>query len=259
VQLSGLGVPVLALLALLGLAAGIGITALGPGGVLVTVGLFALTTLSPAGVAGTAIATQVGTGLVGSAAYLRSGQLAEPATRRIAFILCLSAGAGTPVGVWLNSLVSGRVFGVLLGVLVTLVAALLCYRECHPDGRIEDADPPQSVLMLASVGFVVAAASGVFGVGGPMLTVPLLIALGVSVLSALAAAQAQSVVIAGVGTIGYLFAGSISWSLAALVGVPELVGVLIGWKIAHSVSADRLKIALIVVLFALVPYLLLRG
>ena len=44
-----------------GLVAGIGITAVGPGGVLVTVGLFVLTDLSPAAVAGTAIVTHVAT------------------------------------------------------------------------------------------------------------------------------------------------------------------------------------------------------
>lgn len=59
-----------------------------------------------------------------------------------------------------------------------------------------------SPAVVAGLGFVVAVVSGVVGIGGPMLTVPLLVALGVPVLESLAAAQAQSVVIAGVGTVG---------------------------------------------------------
>lgn len=49
--MTGLGLPLLAGLAVLGLVAGVGITAIGPGGVLVTIGLFTLTGLSPAEVA----------------------------------------------------------------------------------------------------------------------------------------------------------------------------------------------------------------
>jgi hypothetical protein len=50
---------------LFGLAGGIRITAIGPGVVLPTIGLFALTNLSPAQVAGTAIVTHVATGALG--------------------------------------------------------------------------------------------------------------------------------------------------------------------------------------------------
>src|SRR5690625_4713346 len=204
--MAGLSLPVLALLGLLGLLGGVGITALGPGGVLPTIGLFALTELSPAEVAGTAIVTHIATGVLATAAYTRSGQLREPETRRTALILAGTAAVGTPVGVLLNTLVSQRVFGIVLGVLVAAVAALVWYRERRPSAETL-AHPPAP--LVAGLGFAVALASGIVGVGGPMLTVPLLIALGVPVLESLASAQVQSVVIATVGTLGYLAHGSI--------------------------------------------------
>ncbi len=257
--MAGLDLQVLALLAVIGLAGGVGITALGPGGVLVTTGLFALTALPPTTVAGTAIVTHIATGLLGSAAYMRSGQLREPVTRRAAVILSGSAVIGTPIGVLINSSVSGRGFGILLGTFVALVGALVLYRERHSRSQVEPVHPRHSVLLLAGVGLAVAAASGVFGVGGPMLSVPLLVAIGVPVLPALAAAQAQSVIIASVGTVGYLVQNAINWPLALLVGVPELAGVLVGWKLASTVPTRGLKYALIVALFALAPYLALRS
>lgn len=257
--MAGLGVAVLVLLALVGLIAGVGITALGPGGVLVTIGLFAFTGLAPATVAGTAIVTHIATGLLGTAAYLRSGQLTEPLTRRTALVLCVAAVAGTPLGVWVNSGISGRAFGVSLGIFVAVVAALVWLRESRPGRGAEDAHPRHSLALLSGLGFAVAVVSGVFGVGGPLLAVPLLLVLGVPVLSALGAAQVQSVIIASVGTVGYLAYGAISWPLAALVGIPELCGVLIGWRLAHTVPTPRLKYALVVVLFALAPYLAFRG
>jgi uncharacterized protein len=254
---TGLGLPILGGLALLGLVAGVGITAIGPGGVLATIGLFALTSLSPAQVAGTAIVTHIATGALGTAAYTRSGQLREPATRRTALILAVSALVGAPVGVVINGAVSDRVFGILLGVFVALVAALVLYR----DRRTDPAPPVRhpAVPGIAAVGVAVAVASGIVGVGGPLLAVPLLVVLGMPVLSALAAAQVQSVVIATVGTAGYLAAGAIDWPLAALVGIPELAGVLLGWVLARALPTRTLAYVLIASLFGLAPYLALHG
>lgn len=66
-------------------------------------------------------------------------------------------------------------------------------------------------------------------------------------------------VIAGVGTVGYVLQGAIDWPLAALVGVPELCGALIGWTIARTLPTRRLKQALIATLLLLAPYLALHG
>lgn len=252
----GLPVPTLVLLGLFGLVGGIGITAVGPGGVLPTIGLFALTSLSPAEVAGTAIVTHVATGALATAAYTRSGQLREPETRRTALLLAGTALVGTPLGVLLNTLVSQRTFGVLLGVLVAAVAGLVLHREHRPSAATL-AHPPAPLVV--GLGFGVAVAAGIVGIGGPMLTVPLLVVLGVPVLESLASAQAQSVVIATVGTLGYVAHDAVNWQLAALVGIPELVGVLLGWRIAHALPTRSLKYALVITLFALAPYLALHG
>ncbi|MFF1354806.1 sulfite exporter TauE/SafE family protein [Streptomyces sp. NPDC058297] len=249
-----LDVLTLTLLALFGLAGGIGITAVGPGGVLPTIGMFLLTGLSPAGVAGTAIATHVATGALGTAAYTRSGQLRDAATRRTATVLAVAALLGTPLGVQLNTLVSGRGFGILLACAVTVTGVLVWVRERRA-GAAGSESVSVPLTRIALVGFGVAVAAGLFGLGGPMLSVPLLVVCGLPVLSALAAAQAQSVVIAAIGTLGYVLHGSVDWRLAALVGVPELVGVIVGWKIAHAVPARRLKYALVGTLLALAPYL----
>jgi uncharacterized protein len=253
---TGLTLPVLVLLALSGFVGGVGITALGPGGVIPTIGLFALTSLSPPEVAGTALVTYVAAGVLGTAAYTRSGQLREPATRRTALILAGTAVLGTPVGVLVNTAFSRRTFGVLLGIMVALVAVLVWYRE---HGRPAETATAPPAPVIAALGLAVAAVSGAFGVGGPMFTVPLLIALGMRVLESLAAAQAQSVVIACVGALGYLAARAVDWPLVALVGIPELAGVLLGWKIAHALPTRHLKNALIITLLALAPYLALRS
>lgn len=253
-------------LAVFGLVGGVGVSAIGPGGVLPTIGLFALTGLSPAGVAGTAIVTHVATGLLGTTAYRRSGHLDAPPARRAAGILVGTALLGTPVGVLVNRHVEPGAFGVVLAATAVLVAGLVIRRQFLGPRRSPGVDdgvvdagvvPPTAVLIV--VGVAVSVVSGLVGIGGPMLTVPLLIGLGTPALTALGVAQAQSVVVAGVGTVGYLAVGAIDWPLAALVGLPELVGVLIGWRVARAVPARALAATAVVALLAVAPYLAVRG
>ncbi len=258
--LFALGAAGLTKLFLISLAAGIGITAVGPGGVLMTIGLYAFTALSPAAVAGTAIVTHIGTGLVGTAAYVRSGQLRQRATRRLALILSTSALLGVPLGMWINAHVSKHGFGVLLGLFTAAIGLLVWHRQhgghAHP---AEPEHPALSPALAVMVGLCVATASSLFGLGGPMVCVPLLVALKVPVLAALAAAQAQSVVGSGIGAAGYALRGVIDWPLAAFIAVPQISGVVVGWKIAHSVPTRQLRYALAGILMALAPYLALYG
>jgi hypothetical protein len=136
-----------------------------------------------------------------------------------------------------------------------LIAILVWYR----DRRQNRVQAPPSPVTLGTIGFVVAMASGLLGLGGPMLAVPLLVAVGQPILSALAAAQAQSIVVATVGTLGYLVKGTINWPLVALVGLPELAGVLVGWIIARAVPTRKLKYTLVGTLLVLAPYLAWHG
>lgn len=244
------------LLIAISLVGGIGITAIGPGGILVTIALFLFTDLSPAGVAGTAIVTHIGTGIVGSLAYIRSGQLREPQTRRLAIILSGTALIGTPIGAMLNSRMSGPVFGALLALLVMLVGITVLVRERrHPAGGTRARF--RTVRSQGILGGSVALVSGIFGIGGPMLSVPAMVIGGMPILQALAAAQAQSIVVAATGTATYLAQEAISWPLAVLTGIPQLVGVWIGWRIAHALPTRPLTYALAISLIALGPVILL--
>ena len=256
--MSGLSTGVLLALAVIGLVGGVGISAVGPGGVLPTIGLFALTPLAPAAVAGTAIATNIGAGVAGTVAFAASGQLRDPATRRTAVLLAAAAVVGTPAGVLANTHVSKKLFGVLLGVFAVVVAVLVWQRGRREAtaGVARGRHPSPAVVVAVGIG--VGLVSGLLGLGGPMLSVPLLLALGVEVLAALAAAQVQSIVIATVGTIGYALHGSVDWGLVLLIGLPELVGVIVGWRIARALPTRTLRGILVVVLLLLAPYLALR-
>ncbi|MFB6218047.1 MAG: sulfite exporter TauE/SafE family protein [Halobacteriaceae archaeon] len=250
--MAGLAPGTALLLAAVAFGAGIGITAVGPGGVLLTVALVALTDLAPGAVVGTAMATFVATGLLGSAAYARSGDLRE--RRGLAASLSATGLAGALAGVALNGAVSERGFELLLGAFVVLTGALVWYRTRAGAAVREPARP---LVAGALVGGGVGLSGGLLGVGGPVLAVPLLVVAGVPMLPALAVAQVQSVFVAAAATGGYLLRGTVSPALVALVGVPELGGVVVGWLIAHRVDERRLTRVLAALLVALGPYLAL--
>lgn len=249
------------LIELLGISliAGMGITTVGPGGILLTIALYSVTGLSPAAVAGTSIVTHLATGMAGTAVYLYSGQLRHPPTRRLALLLALAAIAGTPLGVFANGHISHRGFGILLGMFAAAIGGLVWHRQRAPRSESDEEHRTTNLTAAVLIGTAVPAAAAMFGLGGPMMTVPLLVAVHVPILPAVAAAQVQSLMIAVVGTLGYGAERVIDWPMALFVGIPEMAGVLIGWRIAHRVPTYRLRYALAAVLIALAPCLALRA
>lgn len=242
----------LAVLVVVAFLAGVGITAVGPGGVFATVALFALTDLPPAVVVGSASATFVATGVVGTATYLRSGELGSPGSRRLAAVLSVTGLAGALAGVALNAVLPVHLFGVVLGAFVSLTGGLVWYRTRY--GVSGDRDPENVLRAGALVGGLVGLSGGLLGIGGPVLAVPLLVAFGVPLLPAVAVAQVQSVFVAAFATAGYVARDAVSPVVVAAVGVPELVGVVAGWRIAHAVDDVLLTRVLAVLLVGLGPY-----
>lgn len=233
------------------LVAGVGITTVGPGGVFVTAALYELTDLSSAAVAGTASATFVATGLVGSSAYVRSGELTTRRAREAAVVLSGVGLVGALAGTRLNLLVGERLFGYLLAAFLAGVGVLLAYRErvgIEPSGLLDTSRRRRG--LLAVTGGSIGVVSGLLGVGGPVIAVPVLVVLGMPMLRAVAVAQVQSIFLALFATAGYAAVGAVDVTMAVLVGVPQLVGVLAGWRLAHRVSAHRLRLVLAGVLVA---------
>jgi uncharacterized membrane protein YfcA len=236
----------LVLLVVVSFLAGVGITAVGPGGIFVTVALFALTDIGSATVAGTALTTFVATGILGSYTYYRSGELQAESGKRLVVLVTVPSIVGAVVGALANAFISDAAFGSLLTVFTALVGVSIVYRERQTLESQLSVDPelPTGATVFAILGFAIGVLCGLLGIGGPVVTVPVLVVLGISMLDALAVAQVQSVFLSAFAAATYVAQGAISLPLVALVGIPELVGVVVGWHVAHRVEASRLKVAL---------------
>lgn len=244
------------LLAVVAFVSGVGMTTIGPGGIFLTVALYGFTALSSGEIAGTAHVMFVATGLLASYVYFRSGDVARDDVAWIA-VLCVGSVLGALFGVWLNGFVARELFGLLLGVLAGTTGAVIIYRERR--GLITTETIDKNTATGRAAYFLLGAAlgtfSGLLGVGGPVIAVPALVIAGVPMLAAIGAAQVQSVFIAAFAAFGYFTQGAVSVGLAVTLGVPLLVGVVLGWTIAHRIDPNRLKVALGAVLLAVAPYL----
>jgi uncharacterized membrane protein YfcA len=249
------------LLLLIALIGGACITTIGPGGIFVTISLFVLLPLEPGTVAGTASATFIATGIVGSLGYLKSGQLQGKTTLQAAMVLSLTSVVGAYAGSEINKLLDTSTFAVILGLFVLLTGGIILYRqynELASDKRLK-VDTIQGLAWMGAVGLAVGLPGGLLGVGGPVLAVPLLVVLGVPMLLSVALAQVQSIFISGMATFGYALQGAVDWLLAGVLVVPLLIGTVVGWYIAQRIQVKRLKVALALVLVALGIYLVSGG
>lgn len=251
------GVAITVAVVVIAFVSGVGITAIGPGGIFLTIALYTLTALPSNTIAGTVHVAFVATGVVGSIAYWRSGELSTESLV-LTSLICGGGVGGALVGAWINGFVSHRQFGFLLGLLTGVMGLVTVYRErwaLTPKWLI-DVSTTCGQLSYFTLGFMLGALSGLLGVGGPVLAVPALVLIGVPILQALAVSQVQSTFIAASATLGYSVQGAVSVGLALLIGAPLVAGVLLGWLVAHRVDSARLKVMLGIVLVVISPLML---
>jgi len=105
------------------------------------------------------------------------------------------------------------------------------------------------VVRLVMVGAVGGAFSALFGVGGGVVMVPLMIMLcGYGSRAATATSLAAIAIIALWGTLTHGLLGNVDWGLAAVVGVPALLGVVIGVRLRARISSSAISRAFAVIL-----------
>jgi uncharacterized membrane protein YfcA len=119
---------------------------------------------------------------------------------------------------------------------------------------VPGAGPPQGAarwLVLGAIGVAAGFFSALFGVGGGILIVPLLIALlGYDAHSSTATSLAAIIFIAAFGAAIYAWRGHLELREALLVGLPAVAGLLIGLAIKERLSSRALTLAFAVVLAA---------
>jgi uncharacterized protein len=118
-----------------------------------------------------------------------------------------------------------------------------------------EASAPTLILIGCAGGLM----AGLFGVGGGLVIVPLLVfACGFSQHRAHATSLAAIMPIAAVGAVAFALEGEVDAGIAALLGAGSLGGAPLGARILAATSEARLRIAFGVVVLAVAVSLVLQ-
>ena len=98
-----------------------------------------------------------------------------------------------------------------------------------------------TVVLALGFGLAAGLRAGFFGVGGGILFVPTLVALGLSQIEAEATSLLAILPTVAAGTWRQSAYGNVRWRTAALVGVASLPGVAVGVWVADSLPDDVLR------------------
>ncbi|MGH3005283.1 MAG: TSUP family transporter [Gaiellaceae bacterium] len=116
-----------------------------------------------------------------------------------------------------------------------------------------------SLWILGGIGIASGFLSALFGVGGGVVVVPLLVLLvGFDSRVATATSLAAILVTAIWGVTSFSLLDHIDWDAAALVGFPAVAGSLVGVRLQHRVSARGLTLLFSVFLVAVAVVLFLE-
>lgn len=136
-------------------------------------------------------------GVLGSWNYYKAKNLDV----RLGLLISAGSLAGAAMGVWLNLMIDESVVKKILYLVVLASGISILLRKDKEREREESLHLPAGVMV--AFGFVTGAVCALSGAGGPILVMPLLVVMGVSVKTAVGVALFNSIFIAIPSCIGY--------------------------------------------------------
>jgi uncharacterized membrane protein YfcA len=234
----------------LGASAGVLVGCAGIGGVIVVPALVYLAGYPLPVAIGATMGAFLASGAVGSYAYWKTGSISG----RMTLPLWLGALPCAFGGALLVDSVPAALLELAIGVLTlgSGVHALAGRRERPDDGRVPSA--PLLAVVGAATGFV----SALTGTGGPLVLVPILVALDVPMLASIGLAQAIQLPVAAAATGGFLLSGLLDVPLASALAAGIALGTWLGAKAAHAFPTSKLRRLVAVLLVIVGCAMLLR-
>jgi uncharacterized protein len=116
-----------------------------------------------------------------------------------------------------------------------------------------------SILLALSLGLAAGVVAGLFGVGGGILFVPTLLALGLGQLDAEATSLAAILPTVAAGAWNQQRYGNVRWRAAAVLGVVSIAGVAAGVGVAEWLPEDVLRRLFAVLMLAVAAQLAWRA
>lgn len=158
-------------------------------------------------------------------------------------LLCVGTVPGTLLGRVLSVSLSETLLQIILGSVV-LAAGLSLFRRRRIHAAATPSRDANALLTWRSLVVVGAGAFGglaavLTGVGGPLITVPILLVLGIEMNKVVGAALINSVVVSLLGAASLSNIATVNPGIVVAITIPQLVGVPIGVWLQHRMTSVR--------------------
>lgn len=209
----------------------------GIGGILLIPALDAFTDMAIQEAMATALFTFIFTGILGTYLYQRRRSI----DWRLTTPICVGAVLFAYPGAWANALLDTTILRLLLAVIIAFAGIYALTSTPRGVDRMHYGGGWRERSILLLLGGVAGFGSGLTGVGGPVILVPMMVILGFAPLTAVAASQVIQILAGVSGSLGHWAYGTINFTISAWIVVLLLAGVVLGAYIAHAVDTNRLR------------------
>lgn len=235
-------------LVLICLVAGLLIGAIGIGGVLLVPALTYIAAIDVHQAIPACMLSFLATGIIGAIVFARHGSIQWPAVGW----LCVGA---VPCA-YLGSVVLPAIPEYLVMALIALLMVLAgvdAWRKSLPTATQAGSAVAPGRAQYILIGAVTGFGSAISGTGGPLILVPILIYLGLPVLTAVGLSQAIQIPIAAFASVGNWVSGNLDFELAMIMSIALVVGTLAGAIGVHKLPTEPIRkwIALFILLVGL--------
>jgi uncharacterized membrane protein YfcA len=220
------------------LVVGVFIGAVGVGGVLLVPALMMFSGLSVHQAAATALFSFLFTGVLGGVLFSRRGTI----DWKVAAPVCAGAFALSFAGAALGGRIPAAVLMWIIAAILFAAGLYIVLPNARRNPEHRGHGNPRGMAALVGMGAVSGFGAGISGAGGPLFSVPLMLALQFDPLVAVGTGQVVQIASSLSGSLGNLGYGSIQYALALPVTIVELIGVLLGVRIAHAVPGKQLRL-----------------
>ncbi len=227
----------------LGFAAGLLGSIIGLGGGIIIVPVLTFFGFSPALAASNSIFAVFSNAIASSISYAKQ--------RRIEYSIGLKLGLlsipGTVVGAYVSSEITPSIFKILFAlILISASVYIFSKRKIEP----KNYNLSKQIMILAiGASFFAGIISGLFGVGGGIIFVPLMVvAMGLSMKNAAPTSQFILLFASGSALVTHTLLGHPDFYQALLLATGAFVGGLVGARLSLEIKENSLKILISIVM-----------